>query len=87
MDTLSYITVSEAKEMFLTSLSLLQSTNTSQTYRKALDTFTSVLLLQQTSPSDFAVASLTEESVADFVAYTEKFSSATESLYLYVIRG
>lgn len=87
MDTLSHITVSEAKEMFLRSLGLLQSTNTFQTYRKALDTFTSVLSSQQINPSDFVVANLSEETVIDFVAYTEKFSSATESLYLQVLKG
>jgi hypothetical protein len=83
----SHITVTEAKEMFLRSLGLLRNTNTFRTYRNALDIFTSVLPSQQTKPSNIAVASLTEDCVADFVAYTEKFSSATQSLYLQVIKG
>jgi integrase/recombinase XerC len=81
------ITVDQAKTMFLESIEFPRSTNTLQTYRKALETFSIMLTTHQTDPFDFPIVELTEDSVIHFVEYMRRFSPATESLYLQVIKN
>jgi len=80
-------TIAQAKTLFLESFKLPRSTNTLQTYRKALETFLNMLATQQIDPYNFPIAELTENSVAHFVDYMKNLSPATESLYLQVIKS
>jgi site-specific recombinase XerD len=79
--------ISQAKTMFLESIRLPRSTNTIQTYRKALETFSNMLVLHQINPLEIPVAELTEDSIAHFADYMKDLSPATESLYLQVIKS
>jgi integrase/recombinase XerC len=87
MDKMTNITVDQAKTMFLASIAFPRSANTLQTYSKALETFSNMLVAQQTDPFNFPISELTEKSIVHFVAYMRKFSPATESLYLQVIKN
>lgn len=80
-------TIAQAETRFLESIELPRSANTLQTYRKALETFSNMLVTQQIDPYKFPIAELTENSVAHFVDYVKDFSPATESLYLQVIKS
>lgn len=81
------ISVAQAKAMFLDSMKLSSSVNTLQTYGKALESFLNVLVAHQIDVVSFPVIQLTENSLLDFIDYTKNFSSATESLYLQVIKS
>jgi integrase/recombinase XerC len=87
VDNLSVVSIAQAKTMFLESLQLPGSGNTIRAYRNALDTFTDMLANQQFDSSDFPVAKLTENCIADFVAYIKEFAPSTERLYLQVIKS
>jgi len=81
------ITIAQAKTKFLESIKLPRSANTVQTYRKALDAFSDMLTTQNIDSSNFPVAELKEDCIADFVDYLQEFSPATESLYLQVMKS
>ena len=81
------ITIVQARAQFLESIKLPRSTNTIQTYNKALEAFLSMLADQQIDIVNFPVTQLTENSVADFVTYVSHWSPSTESLYLQVIKS
>jgi integrase/recombinase XerC len=86
MNNMPSITLDQATTMFLASIEFPRSTNTLQTYRKALETFSNMLVTQQAHPQKFPIKDLTENSVVLFVDYVKKFSPATESLYLQVLK-
>jgi site-specific recombinase XerD len=81
------ITVDQAKTMFLKSLEHPRRKNTFQTYRKALETFFKMLVIQQIDPLTFPASELTEDSILQFVHYMKDLSPATEILYLQVLKN
>jgi site-specific recombinase XerD len=81
------ISVDQAKSMFLDSIQFPRSQNTLQTYRKALDTFSNMLLSNQINVLEFPIAELTEDTILYFISYMKDLSPSTESLYLQVIKG
>jgi site-specific recombinase XerD len=81
------ISIAHAQTMFLESIELQRSANTLHTYRKALDTFSNMLVSHQINSLEFPVAGVTEDSIAHFVDYMRDLSPATESLYLQVIKS
>jgi integrase/recombinase XerC/integrase/recombinase XerD len=81
------ITVDQAKTMFLKSLEHPRRKNTFQTYRKALETFLNMLVIQQIDPFTFPVSKLREDSILQFVDYMKDLSPATEILYLQVLKS
>ena len=80
-------TLVQATTMFLESIELPRSTNTLQTYRKALEAFSNTLVTQNIDPFNFPVEELTENSVVHFLDYVKALSPATESLYLQVLKS
>jgi site-specific recombinase XerD len=84
---MSNTSIAQAKTMFLESIELPRSTNTVQTYRKALETFSNMLASRQNILPESPVADLTEDAVVYFVDYMKDLSPATESLYLQVIKS
>src|SRR5215216_3788094 len=87
IDNTSVITIAQAKSMFLESIKLPRSANTLQTYRKALDTFSTMLATQQIDTATFPIAELKEDCITDLIDYLKEFSPATESLYLQVMKN
>ncbi len=81
------VSISQAKTMFLELIELPRSSNTLQTYRKALDTFSNMLADHQIDSFEFPVAELTEDSFGRFVDFMKDLSPATESLYLQVTKS
>ena len=81
------ISVAEAKESFLKFVGQHRSAQTVKAYRTALETFSSMLSTQTINLYTFPANEITETSIVNFVARTEKLAPATESLYLQVIKN
>ncbi len=80
-------TISWAIERYLQTVRQARSPRTAQTYRNALNAFSSVLNAHQLQPDKFSIGDLPEEAIAWFAEALKEKSPATESLYLTAAAG
>jgi len=76
------LTVENAIDAFLDSVSLARSANTHRTYRNGLAVFKEVLIEHQQDPEKTPVKNLKEDAVAWFAAALKGRAPSTERLYL-----
>lgn len=76
------MTINEAVERFLTTISQARSENTALTYGNAMALFLEVLEKNHLNPSENLTESLTEESVAWMISRLKDHAPSTERLYL-----
>ncbi len=76
------LTISQAIERFLDSVSLARSENTARTYHNAMQAFQLMLADHKQPPTDTLIQNLSEEAIAWFAATLKDYAPATERLYL-----
>lgn len=81
------MTILEAMEKYLESVSLSRSENTARTYRNALAAFRATLADHGYPVISSEIKELTEEAIAWFAMDLKAYSPATEILYLTAARG
>jgi integrase/recombinase XerC len=81
------ITIHDAVQAYLESITLSRSENTARTYQNALNTFTQALLDAGLDPRKSGIDELTEDAVTWFASYLKKYSPTTERLYLTTANG
>jgi integrase/recombinase XerC len=81
------ITIHDAVQAYLESITLSRSENTARTYQNALNTFTQALLKVDLDPRRTGIDKLTEDAVTWFASYLKKYSPTTERLYLTTANG
>lgn len=81
------MTILEAMEKYLESVSLSRSENTARTYRNALAAFRATLADHGYPVISSEIKELTEEAIAWFAMDLKAYSPATERLYLTAARG
>ncbi|MBE9473782.1 MAG: tyrosine-type recombinase/integrase [Chloroflexi bacterium] len=81
------ITIHEAAQAYLESVTLSRSENTARTYQNALNTFTQALFDANLDPRKTNIDKLTEDAVTWFATYLKNYSPSTERLYLTAANG
>jgi len=81
------ITIHDAVQAYLESITLSRSENTARTYQNALNTFTQALLDAGLDPRKTGIAELTEDAITWFASYLKNYSPTTERLYLTTANG
>lgn len=81
------MTILEAMEKYLESVSLARSDNTSRTYRNALAAFRATLADHGNPVMSTEIRELTEEAISWFAMDLKAYSPATERLYLTAAMG
>ncbi len=76
------LTISQAVQRFLDSVSLARSENTARTYHNAMQAFQYMLADHKRPPTDTSIQKLTEEAIAWFATTLKDYAPATERLYL-----
>lgn len=83
----SLLTISDAMQAFLETISRARSENTFRTYRNALNLFSRVLDVRHLTTTSTNIKELPEDAISWFAAYLKVFSPATERLYLIATAG
>jgi len=81
------ITIHDAVQAYLESVTLSRSENTARTYQNALNSFTQALLDANLDPRKTSIDELTEDAVTWFASYLKNYSPTTERLYLTAANG
>ena len=81
------LTIHDAVQAYLESVTLSRSENTARTYQNALNTFTQALLDANLDPRKTSIGELTEDAVTWFASYLKNYSPTTERLYLTAANG
>jgi site-specific recombinase XerD len=81
------ITIHDAIQDYLESITLSRSENTARTYQNALNSFTQALLEADLDPHSTGIDNLTEDAVTWFASYLKNYSPTTERLYLTAANG
>ena len=81
------LTIHDAVQAYLESVTLSRSENTARTYQNALNAFTQALLDANLDPRKTRIGELTEDAVTWFAAYLKNYSPTTERLYLTAANG
>jgi site-specific recombinase XerD len=81
------LTIHDAVQAYLDSVTLSRSENTARTYKNALNSFTQALLAANLDPRQISIGELTEDAVTWFASYLKKYSPTTERLYLTAANG
>lgn len=81
------VTISQAVQQFLNSVSLSRSGNTARSYKNAMRAFVTVLELHHIPCESTDISELSEDAVSWFASGLKHYSSATEQLYLTATAG
>lgn len=76
------ITINEAINAFLESITLSRSENTARTYANAMNAFIQSLENSNITPTEFDISELSEDAITWFANYLKEYSPTTERLYL-----
>jgi site-specific recombinase XerD len=87
MPASSKITIQQAIDQYIDSVSLARSENTALTYRKALAAFGDTLKAEGLDPAEKPLAALSEDAVAWFATAMKSRSPSTERLRLTAVAG
>lgn len=83
----SSITITQAVNSYLSSVSDARSANTGRTYRNAMRSFLSILTDNRIDPDTYLVKDLSEDAVVWVASGLKTYSPATERLYLTALTG
>lgn len=86
-DPKNFISISQAINAYLESVSLARSENTARTYRNALAVFKDVLNIYNLTPETSPTASLNEDGIAWMAAALKTYAPTSERLYLTALTG
>jgi site-specific recombinase XerD len=81
------ISVHNAIQRYLETVTLARSEKTAQTYRYAMKAYSQVLAVRGIEPEKMNAASLPEDTISWFATYLKDYTSATESLYLQAVKN
>ncbi len=81
------ISLLEAVQKYLDSVSLSRSLNTARTYTNAMQSFLATWIRKGNDPAEIEVSSISENYIADFAADLKSYSPNTEQLYLTAATG
>ncbi len=81
------LSIHDAVQAYLESVTLSRSENTARTYQNALNSFTQALLAANLDPRQISIGELTEDAVTWFASYLKNYSPTTERLYLTAANG
>jgi integrase/recombinase XerC len=81
------LTISQAVQRFLDSVSLARSENTARTYSNAMQAFQLMLADHKRPPAGTPVQNLSEEAITWFATMLKDYAPATERLYLTAAAG
>ena len=81
------ITIHDALQAYLESVTLSRSENTARTYQNAMNTFTQALFDANLDPCKTNIDKLTEDAITWFATYLKNYSPSTERLYLTAANG
>jgi site-specific recombinase XerD len=87
IDIMKHLTIANAIEAFLDSVSLARSENTTRTYRNAMNAYSIALDQNNHSPENTSPTDLPEESVAWFASALKDYAPSSERLYLSAVSG
>lgn len=84
---LHHLTVLEALQAYIESITLSRSTNTARTYKNALNAFAQVLVNSDLDPEITQISDLSEDAIIWFASFLKSYSPTTERLYLTAANG